>query len=107
MLSEFQELLDQLLWQSRLKNLNRFQAFLVRALRIFYGTFQDLKSGMTSLRAMGLVYTTLLSMVPLLAVSFSVLKGFGAHNALEPMLIGRSAGLDRSADADLHRLITG
>jgi membrane protein len=35
---------------------------------------------------MSLVYTTLLSLVPLLALSFSVLKGFGIHNQIEPML---------------------
>lgn len=38
------------------------------------------------MRAMSLVYTTLLSMVPLLAISFSVLKGFGVHNEAAPML---------------------
>jgi membrane protein len=32
------------------------------------------------------VYTTLLSIVPLLAVSFSVLKGLGYHRDLEPVL---------------------
>ena len=35
---------------------------------------------------MSLVYTTILSLVPLLAISFSVLKGFGYHNKIEPML---------------------
>ena len=40
-----------------------------------------------SLHAMGLVYTTLLSIVPLLAVSFSVLKAFGVHNQLRPLLL--------------------
>jgi membrane protein len=39
-------------------------------------------------RAMGLVYTTLLSLAPLLAVSFSVLKAFGVHNQLMPLLLG-------------------
>jgi len=87
MFTELQENLDQLLWNTELKNLNKVQAFLIQALRIFYGTFHDLKSGLPSLRAMSLVYTTLLSIVPLLAVSFSVLKGFGAHNELEPRLI--------------------
>ena len=87
MFSELQQALDQLLWHIELKTVNKIQAFLIRALRIFYGTFQDLKSGLPSLRAMSLVYTTLLSIVPLLAVSFSVLKGFGAHNQLEPALI--------------------
>jgi len=39
-----------------------------------------------SLRAAALTYTTLLSLVPLLAIAFSVLKGFGVQNALEPLL---------------------
>lgn len=87
MFSELQQLLDQLLWNTDLKSTGKFKAFLIQALRIFYGTFQDLKSGLPSLRAMSLVYTTLLSIVPLLAVSFSVLKGFGVHNQLEPALV--------------------
>ena len=48
---------------------------------------RDFTQGQLSLRAMGLVYTTLLSLVPLLAVSFSVLKGFGVHNRVEPLLL--------------------
>lgn len=87
MINEVQEFFTQLLWNTNLKKVNKFQAFLIRSLRIFYGTYHDLKSGLPSLRAMSLVYTTLLSIVPLLAVSFSVLKGFGAHNQLEPALI--------------------
>ena len=35
---------------------------------------------------MGLVYVTILSIVPLIAISFSVLKGFGFHRQLEPVL---------------------
>jgi len=55
-------------------------------LRVFYVVIRDLLDGQLSLRAMSLVYTTLLAMVPLLAVSFSVLKGFGVHNQIEPLL---------------------
>lgn len=86
MLSDLQQALDRLLWHTEPKYTSKVQAFLIQALRIFYGTFQDLKSGLPSLRAMSLVYTTLLSIVPLLAVSFSLLKGFGVHNQLEPAL---------------------
>ncbi|MGD2170632.1 MAG: YhjD/YihY/BrkB family envelope integrity protein [Gammaproteobacteria bacterium] len=49
---------------------------------------RDLMGGTITLHAMGLVYTTLLSLVPLLAVSISVLKGFGVHDQLEPALAG-------------------
>lgn len=38
------------------------------------------------LRAAALTYTTVLSLVPFLAIAFSVLKGLGAQNALEPIL---------------------
>jgi len=54
--------------------------------RIAYCAIRDLFAGQLTLRAMSLVYTTLLSMVPLLALSFSVLKAFGVHNQVEPLL---------------------
>ena len=47
---------------------------------------RDLAFGQLTLRAMSLVYTTLLSIVPLLALSFSVLKAFGVHSQIEPLL---------------------
>ena len=56
------------------------------ALRIGYLTVRDIFDGQLNLRAMSLVYTTLLSLVPLLAVSVSVLKGFGAKNYIETTL---------------------
>ncbi|MHA7878162.1 MAG: YihY/virulence factor BrkB family protein [Saccharospirillum sp.] len=56
--------------------------------RVVYGVGRSLLRGNTNLYAMSLVYTTLLSTVPLLALSFSVLKGFGVHNQLEPILQG-------------------
>ncbi len=56
-------------------------------LQIMAVTARDFWDGMITLRAMGLVYTTLLAMVPLLAVSISVLKGFGVHDQLEPVLV--------------------
>jgi membrane protein len=43
------------------------------------------------LRATALSFTTLLSLVPLLALAFSVLKGFGAQNRLAPLIISQMA----------------
>ena len=87
MLSDIQNTYTKLLFETKPANQSWLQAQFTQALRIFYGTIRDLSGGLPSLRSMGLVYTTLLSLVPLLAVSFSVLKGFGAHNQLEPALI--------------------
>jgi membrane protein len=77
---------ERLLWQTDPAALLRWQRPLLPAARMLYAIGRDLTQGFLSLQAMSLVYTTLLSLVPLLAVSFSVLQGFGVHNQLEPML---------------------
>lgn len=87
MFDQIQTKLNDLLWNTDLRQSGAVKIFIIEFLRILYGTVRDLSDGLPSLRAMGLVYTTLLSIVPLLAVSFSVLKGFGIHNQLEPALI--------------------
>lgn len=55
-------------------------------LRYPYALLRDFAKGDLTLRAVSLVYTTLLSVVPLAALSFSVLKGLGYHRDLEPVL---------------------
>jgi membrane protein len=74
-------------WEVELSSLPWWKAWLTRVLRVFYVVIRDLLEGQLTLRAMSLVYTTLLAMVPLLAVSFSVLKGLGVHNQIEPLLL--------------------
>jgi len=59
---------------------------LAHILRYPYALIRDVVRGDLTLRAMSLVYTTLLSIVPLIALSFSVLKGLGFHRELEPVL---------------------
>ena len=60
--------------------------WLYKAGRTTYALVRDLVLGHLALHAMSLVYTTLLSIVPLLALSFSVLKALGVHQRMEPML---------------------
>jgi membrane protein len=55
-------------------------------LRYLYALLRDLARGELGLRAMSLVYTTLFAIVPAVAVAFSVLKAFGYHRELEPVL---------------------
>ncbi len=61
--------------------------WLINILRVSYIVIRELTTGELNLRAMSLVFTTLLSLVPLIAVAFSVLKAFGIHNQIEPVLL--------------------
>src|SRR3569833_2150427 len=74
-------------WGSDFSRLSRPRRELVEGARLLHNLVRDLAAGQLTLRAMSLVYTTLLSLVPLLAVSFSVLKAFGVHNQLTPVLL--------------------
>lgn len=84
---ELKSLFLTFVWNTPKSRLSGWQAGLVTSLRIAHLVIRDLMEGMITLRAMGLVYTTILALVPLLAVSFSVLKGFGVHNQIEPLLL--------------------
>ena len=86
-LAIIKERLNTILWGTDLTTLPGWQVWLIHVARITQAVIRDIAGGLPTLRAMGLVYTTLLSLVPLLAVSFSILKGFGVHNQVEPMLL--------------------
>ncbi|MCC6711976.1 MAG: YihY/virulence factor BrkB family protein [Candidatus Dadabacteria bacterium] len=76
------------LWRIDTSALTRPRSILVNAVRLVYITFREYRSNELALRAMSLVYTTLLSIIPLLAFSISILKGFGVvDNQLEPLLL--------------------
>jgi membrane protein len=74
------------LWRTDIGALGGLRTLFYRTLRLLFVLVRELSSGQLNLRAMSLVYTTLLSLVPLIAVSFSVLKAFGVHNQVEPLL---------------------
>ena len=74
------------IWERDLRKSSWPVVAVFHVLRIFFVMLRDLSDGQLNLRAMSLVYTTLLSAVPLLAISLSVLKGFGVHNEFAPLL---------------------
>lgn len=83
----------QTVWDTKIAGLPRWQAVLLKLVRFGHAVVRSIVSEQLTLRAMSLVYTTLLSLVPLLAISFSVLKGFGVHNQVEPLLLNLLAPL--------------
>ena len=76
------------LWSIDTSALNWTRSFFVNTVRLIYVTVREFMNNELTLRAMSLVYTTLLSIVPLLAFSISLLKAFGVvDNKLEPLLL--------------------
>ena len=80
--------IDNTVWGDVLHKYGLPGRLLAGMLRNLWAVLRDIASGQLNLRAMSLVYTTLLSVVPLIAVSFSALKAFGVHEYIEPHLYG-------------------
>ena len=81
--------LSQKLWRIDTKALDGTRSFFINLTRLVYVTIREFRRNELTLRAMSLVYTTLLSLVPLLAFSISLLKAFGVvDNKLKPLLLG-------------------
>jgi membrane protein len=57
-----------------------------RMARYPYALLRDLAGGKLNLHAIGLVYASVLAIVPLLAFSFGILAGFHAQGVLEPLV---------------------
>ena len=88
MIAGFNKQLEFYVWGDGLTRFGTVGRIAAGILRNLWAVLRDIMSGQLTLRAMSLVYTTLLSIVPLIAVSFSVLKGFGVHKELEKYLYG-------------------
>ncbi|MEJ2179167.1 MAG: YhjD/YihY/BrkB family envelope integrity protein [Gammaproteobacteria bacterium] len=103
--SSFVKKFYEFVWASNSTQMSHHKRTFIETLRIAHLVIRDLFEGMLTLQAMSLVYTTLLSIVPLLAVSFSVLKGFGVHNQIQPMLLNFLAPLGEQGVEITQRII--
>lgn len=86
MWQKFWQLLDLALFGAHTLGDNPL-ARLLRLIRYPYALLRDLLNGELTLRATGLVYTTFLALIPAVALTFAVLKAFGAHRELEPLIL--------------------
>ncbi|NOY14199.1 MAG: YihY/virulence factor BrkB family protein [Deltaproteobacteria bacterium] len=78
-----------LLWEQNPNELTRLQRVLLRQAQTVVLVFRDFDINQSLLRAAALTYYTMLSIVPLLALTFALLKAFGVQNLLEPLIMER------------------
>jgi membrane protein len=88
--------LERFTWETDPQAQTRLAAASIRILRIAAAVAHDVVHGELRLQAAGLVYATLLALIPLLAVVFSVLKAFGVHDLLRPTLLNVLAPLGQT-----------
>lgn len=90
------------LWARDLASYKRPARYAVLSARLLHVAANAYRDNALSNMAMSLVYTTLLSLVPFLALSFSVLTAFGVQNQMEPYILGLLAPFGEQG-----RIITG
>ena len=88
LINKIDQFLRKDLWTLDISHLNKGKTLVIKTLRLISFTIREFLNNELQLRAVSLVYTTLLSIVPLIAFSFSILKSFGVvNNQLEPLLL--------------------
>jgi len=88
-----------------LAELTRFKRLVHLSLTIVVIVGRDFIDKLVKLQAMALAFKTLLSLAPLLAVIFSLLKAFGVHNRMEPALAEALAPLGEKGQEITAHLI--
>ena len=75
----FRHILQQKLWSPSWQKTALPIRVIINFLRYVAALIRDISRGQITLHAVSLVYTILLSIVPVLALCFSILKGLGVH----------------------------
>jgi len=84
-------------------DLTRFKRAFHLVIKIGLMVARDFIENLVKLQAMALAFKTLLSLAPLLAVIFSILKAFGVHNRMEPALAEALAPLgEKGQEITVH-----
>ena len=92
MASRIRRFLGNDIWLVKIDKLPRLKGLLYKQLQLAIYVWREFWRDSSLLRASGLTYTTLLTLVPLLALMFAVLKGLGVQRALEPFILERLTG---------------
>ena len=90
-MEKVRQFLIRRLWSIDPRGLSLVRRSLLRVGQVSSLVVRDFFRDQCMLQASALTYTTLLSLVPLLALMFAILKGFGVQDFLEPLILERLA----------------
>ncbi len=96
-ISKFLTYIQVDIWRIKSHNLSKRRSLLLRQLRIFVLALRGFDEDKCALRASALTFSTLMSIVPLVAMAFGIAKGFGFENVLEKILYENMAGQEEVA----------
>jgi len=86
LIGEVRGFLAEGIWRLDLTRLTRLEVFSVRKVKVLIFLYRQFNADKILTRASALTYSSLLAIVPLLAVIFAISKGFGLHMNLAPAL---------------------
>jgi len=104
--SDLFEKFEREVWSKDSSTETIFKRPFIVAARILWVIIRDLMAGQASLRAMSLVYTTLLSIVPVLAITFAILKAFGIDDQIEALMLEFLAPMGEQGQEITTRVIS-
>lgn len=92
-----------LLWEQNPAELSLLQRIVLRQIQTVALVVEDFATNKCLLRSAALTYYSMLSIVPLLALTFALLKAFGVQNVLQPLIIEKL----NVGDGEAVRMIMG
>ena len=78
--------INHAIWNTPLSEISRGRTFLIKHLRILVLAARGFTNDKAQLRASALTFYSLLTVIPFLAIAFSIAKGFGLDNDLEKVI---------------------
>ena len=86
MLQKLKIFFKEEVWSHDLTSKSRRRIFLIRQLRIYILAFKGFLKDRAAVRAAGLTYFTMLSIVPIFAIAFAVARNFGFEDMLHRLI---------------------
>ncbi|HZV81688.1 MAG TPA: YhjD/YihY/BrkB family envelope integrity protein [Geobacteraceae bacterium] len=103
--SEIIGLLKRAAWEMDPEEFRGVRRFALKSLQFLVLILKNFWLHNCLLRCSALAFTTILSLVPLLALAFAILKGFGVQNQVEPLVLEQLSGGSQEVAEGIIRYI--